>query len=74
MASLTLASCESKQEQGSESNVGTTQGEMEEVDTTASASRGGTTQSTGRANTDTSGTGKATDTPVKQNSLNISFK
>ena len=62
IASLSLVACESKQDQGSESNVGTTQSEMEEVDTTSSASRGGTTESTGRANTDTSGTGKASGT------------
>jgi hypothetical protein len=61
-ALLSVASCESKQDQNNGSNVGTAQDEME-VDTTSSASRGGTTESTGRANTDTSGTGKASNTP-----------
>jgi hypothetical protein len=57
--SLGATSCDNSQKQGNtESNVGTAQDSLE-IDTTANASRGGTQESTGRADADTSGTGKA---------------
>lgn len=65
---LLMTSCESNKNQATEeSNVGKAQDEME-VDTTESASFGGTEQSTGRADADTSGTGKA-NTPDTPDSL-----
>ena len=57
--SLGITSCNNSQNQeNSDSNVGTSQ-DSQEIDTTANVSRGGTQESTGRADADTSGTGKA---------------
>lgn len=67
-AGVLVTSCENNQKQATEeSNVGTAQDEME-TDTTAEASRGGTQESTGRADADTSGTGKA-NTPNMPDSV-----
>jgi len=53
-----LYACDNKQAQGEQdSNIGTEQTDLE-VDTTASGGFGGTDNSTGRADSDTSGTGK----------------